>query len=377
VTDRRGWRYIAQRLDGINSEEFIDMDLPLSDVNIEQVLTGVNSLTGTISPEVARLKTPDGRPLLEEWGCAIYAEKDGHIYGGGILERSAPNGPDLQLECIGFAGYPKEQPYLDSKFFIEEDPLNIFRHIWTYLQGQPGQNLFLNVDSILSGLKIGTELQQVEFDTVSGPVSFESGPYKLAYYQTHDLLDNLTDLASDTPFDWREHHYWSGETIAHRLELGYPTLGSRRTDLRFVIGENIFESPQVTLEGDEYASDVLLLGAGEGPTMIRGAAHRPTDRLRRTAVVSDPNIRSLTAAQKGAEREVAARVDTDQITDFVAIHHPNAPTGAVQVGDEIRLEGKTGWVDVDMWVRVLSTSISPDESDNMTLSVVPSSRIAA
>jgi hypothetical protein len=61
----------------------------------------------------------------------------------------------------------------------------------------------------------------------------------------------------------------------------------------------------------------------------------------------------------------------------VAIHHPNAPTGAVQVGDEIRLEGKTGWVDVDMWVRVLSTSISPDESDNMTLSVVPSSRIAA
>jgi hypothetical protein len=94
-------------------------------------------------------------------------------------------------------------------------------------------------------------------------------------------------------------------------------------------------------------------------------------------VVSDPNIRSLTAAQKGAEREVAARVDTDQITDFVAIHHPNAPTGAVQVGDEIRLEGKTGWVDVDMWVRVLSTSISPDESDNMTLSVVPSSRIAA
>lgn len=375
---RPEWRFFAMRMDGTGgSGEIIHPDLPLADVEIEDMLSGHNSLTGTISPEFASLIADDGRPLLDEYGTAIWAEESGNIHGGGILVDSGFSGPQWSLTCTGLTGYLEDLPYAGATFFVEEDPLNIFRHIWTHTQAQPGSNVGLEVDPLLTGLKIGRELEQVEFDTQSGPVSFEAGPYKLAWYQTHNLADNADGLASDTPFDWHEEHYWVGDVLHHRLRLGYPVLGRRRADLRFVIGENVHVIPDVDRDGSEYADEVWVLGAGEGSAMKRGVARANINKLRRVAVVADPSLRSQTGVNAAAQREVKYRNTLDTISSVIVRDHPHADIGSVQVGDEVLVEGPTGWIDVNTWYRVISRTIKPFSPDRMELSLLRSDRIAA
>lgn len=375
---RPEWRFFAQRMtgDGLGGE-IIHPDLPLADVEIEDMLTGHNGLTGTISPEFASLIADDGRPLLDEYGTAIWAEESGNIHGGGILTSSDFSGPQWGITCTGLTGYLEDLPYASSTFFVETDPLDILRHIWTHVQSQPGSNLGLEVDPLLTGLKVGTVLEQVEFDTQSGPVSFESGPYKLAWYQTHNLADNADGLASDTPFDWHEEHYWVGDVLHHRLRLGYPNIGRRRADLRFVIGENVHVIPDVNRDGAEYADEVWVLGAGEGSAMKRGVARANINKLRRVAVVADPSLRSQTSVNAAAQREVKYRNTIDTIASVVVRDHPHADIGSVQVGDEVLVEGPTGWIDVNTWYRVVSRTIRPFSPDRMELALLRSDRIAA
>lgn len=180
-------------------------------------------------------------------------------------------------------------------------------------------------------------------------------------------------LAEFTPFDFRTEHAWVGDgDISHRLRLGYPSLGRRRPDLRLVIGENVAEVPDVDIDGEDYASEVLMLGAGEGRDMIRATASATTHRLRRAATETDKSLRGTGAARAAAEREVAARTGRRTVHDLALIaSHPNAPLGSFELGDELRLIGSAGWAgEVDLWVRVVEQTISPESSDVMSLRVI-------
>jgi hypothetical protein len=370
-----GWRYLAQRLDGTgDGGELLDVELPLLDVAFTDVLSGPTQLSATIDPAFTRLRDANG-PILTEWGTAIFAEEDGNIIGGGILDTSNFAGPKWSLDCVGYCGYPYDMPYTDSWFGVEIDPLEVVREIWSHLQDQDGGNLGLQVDSTtLTGKKIGTELQQGEFDTVNGPLSFESGPIKLNWWQTHDLGGEIDTLAKATPFDYHERHQWEGDTIKHYLDFFVPRAG-RRLDLRFVIGENVHVIPTVTRTGSDYASEILALGAGEGRTMKMAQAKRNTGRLRRVAIAENKAARSLRAIQAVADTNIAWRSNLDTISELVLVDHPNAPMGSVKPGDELLLEGKLDWVDISTWVRVLSTTVRPASGNAMTLTVAMTDRV--
>lgn len=370
-----GWRYLAQRLTGDgDGGELLDVDLPLNDVSFTDVLSGPSSLTGTIDPAFAKLIASDGRPLLDEWGTAIFAEEDGNIIGGGILQTSGFEASKWTLDCMGYAGYLYDMPYLGDWFGVEIDPLDVVREMWSHAQSQPHGNLGLIVSSLDTGLKIGTTLEQVEFDTESGPVSFESGPKKLNWWETHDLGGEMDTLAKETPFEYHERHQWLGDTIKHYLDFAYPRMG-RRLDLRFVVGENIHVVPKVDRNGDDYASEILGLGAGNGRTMQMAQLSRETGRLRRVAVVEDKGAKSKKAIATVAATEMAWRKNLEVVSELVLVDHSNAPMGSVKPGDEIYLEGKLDWMELGVWLRVISTTLAPASGNMMTLSVTPADRI--
>lgn len=372
-----GWRYLAERLTGDGTMgEMIHLDLPLEDVEITEALSAPDAISGNISPVFASLRDSTGRPLLQPWKTAIYAEADGVIRAGGILVGAPNTGHQLRLDCMGFGGYPSEMPYADAYIGVEVDPLDVYRQIWNHLQSQPGGNLGMRIPGLKTGLKIGTELEQVEFDTESGPVSFEAGPVQYAWHRTHDLGAEIDTLAEDTPFDWREKHAWVGDEIWHFMDLGYPRLGSRRDDLRFVIGENIMEPPEI--DGGEYADEVLVLGAGEGATMRRGTARRRNGGLRRVAVVTDSTRTTPASAQSLAEAEVARRSGDGTIAEFTMRDTPNAPVGALDPGDEILVEGHAiGWRDLEVWCRVTGKTTRPANAGEASISVIRSDRISS
>lgn len=373
----KGWRYIAQRLDGEGGGEFIDWDVPLKDVQLDDLVSGHNGLSATITPAVRRLIGPDGLPLLNtEWDTAIWAEKDGEIRGGGIITDIDFDGPELSLEAVDVSGYAIEMPYTDGWFGTEIDPLDVVRHIWQHIQNKPGGDIGLELSDLKTPVKIGVRMTQGEFDPGAGNnpgnvTYYDSSTYKLAWYQDHDLSDNIDKLAADTPFDYHVRHYWDGEVIRHFMDFGYPTLGKKRTGLRFVFGENIHVLPSIERTGTTYATETLALGAGEGRKMVRGSAFRPRGTgLRRVAVVTDSSLRTQKAVNRLAASELKWRTGLDDISEIVVEDTPHAPLGAVQVGDVIKLEGRASdWKAVEFEVRVIQISIRPDEGNRAVYTV--------
>lgn len=365
-----GWRYFAQRLDGSGAGAIFDTDLPLSGVQITKSLSGPDRISGNIAPEFASLKGADGSPVLKSWGTAIYAELDGVIKAGGIYIGPSSQDSTLTVDCMGFVGYPKGMPYTDSIAFTETDPLDVVRHIWENLQAKPYGNLGMQVSNEHSDRRIGTILEQGEFDTQSGPLKFEAGPLQLAWYKTPDLGAQIDDLAKKTPFDYIERHVWNGLEIDHFMDLHYPRLGVRRRDLRFVVGENVVSIPGVQEDGDSYANQVLLLGAGEGRDMLRGDVQNPDGRLRRVKVVTDKTARNVFDAWSRANQALRRSQGIHTITEIVVRNSPGAPVGSWEVGDEIEIEVPYGWFQGKLWVRIVGYTISPESSDAATLSVL-------
>jgi len=373
-----GWRYIAERLNGDGTSSILDTTLPLSGVSFTNVLSGPNALQGKIAPEYLGLQNPDGSPIFKKWSTAIWAESGGEIRGGGILTDIDIDGPTLSLTCTGFAGYPAGMPYTDSWFGVEIEVLDVARHIWDHLQGKPGGNLGLRIDrTTMTGKKIGKELEQVEFDTQEGPVSFEAGPVKLAWWQTDDLGREIDNLAKEQTFDYRERHGWEGDTIAHYLDFGYPSIGRRRHDLRFVVGENVVVPPPRKSAGEGFANEVLVLGAGEGRTMIRGGDARVDGALRRVAVVTDKQRRSVTSANALATEQLRMRLGVDAIEEIGVQDSDNARLGSWTEGDEILVQSRDEWGAYDTWVRVLSTTYSPEAPTIASLAVARTDMISA
>ena len=205
---------------------------------------------------------------------------------------------------------------------------------------------------------------------------YQHDAYKLNWYDTLDLGAEVANLAGDTPFDWHLTHKWVDNEIRHHIRVGYPTLGRRRPELRFVVGENIHTPPEVERDGSEYANEVWVFGAGEGSLQVMGRAFRRDDgRVRKIATVSDPSITTEAAAITRAQQELAKRFNLENISEVILVDHPHARAGEVDLGDEILIEGDIGWIDLSTWCRVIGRTISPDDGDAQVLKVIRSDRI--
>jgi hypothetical protein len=354
------WRYIAQ---AIPSGEFLEWELPLDDVEITRVLSGPGRLTATIPAALPRLAD-----VLRPFGTAIWAEASGTIRGGGILTPWSVEDQRLQLDCMGIAGIPAGQPWTaNQKTYVQRDPLDVVRDIWAHLQAQPDGNMGVVVDSTKSLARVGNPATKV-----NGKVT-PAEPLSLDWWSTHDLGRVIDDLAEQAPFDYLEHTAWSGERLAHRIRLGYPTIGQRKTGPtapRFALGENVVLVPQLSAEDDDYASDILSLGAGEGRAMKRGpVVRRPGRGLRRVAVVIDKN--ATTSEQLGslARQRLGVLDGQPRLHTLTVVDHPHARIGTFAEGDEIYVSGASGWTVLDRWVRIVEYAIRPDQGDRVTITV--------
>lgn len=365
------WTFHVFRMNGDGSETRIASDVILNNVSLSYSLSSPNVLTAELTPEIPSLLDSTGKHIFVPWSSAVYAEKDGVIRFGGIVTSVEPEDEVLRLTVEGFSAYPYGMPYSDDQSYIQADPVQIVKDIWSHLQAKAGGNLGLTVIGDATPVRVGTAETTTEFTTGAGEdVSFESGPYRLNWWSTHDLGKEIDDLAEATPFDYTESHAWNGEDIDHTLTLHYPSRTVRRDNLRFAIGENVIAIPRIEADGDDYASEVRVLGAGEGRDMRHGEATGTTGRLRRIKTITDKSVSSNTRAVKVANGELSKRLDPfGTISDLRVYNHPNAPLFSFEPGDRIRVVGDTGWGGViDIWVVIISVNVSTDD-DTATLSV--------
>lgn len=363
------WKFFATRLNGDGTETRVASEIPLIEPVITDDLSAPGGLTGRLEPVAHRMTDSNGEPVFIPWHTAIYGVNQGQIRCGAILDKARRRGSQMNLDFVGFSGYLMGQAYSGERSRVEVDPMDEARHIFDHVQSKRNRNIGLQLGDTKSPRRIGKPAEKVSFGSSSGDVEFESGPYKLNWWDTQDLNREFHRLAMETPFDYRVEHYWDGEDVKHRMVFGYPRLG-RRLDYRFVEGENITMAPGVDSESTEYADHVIVLGAGSGRTMKRGEAVRTTSRLGRSVVITDKSLKSEASCNRRAADELRARAGSEDIRQVEVRNHRNAPLGGFREGDDILLSTRSGWAgSLDVWCRILTVRTRV-QTDTATLTLV-------
>lgn len=351
-------RIIAQR---IRTGEIVDRDVQIKQPAVTRELSGPGGITGRLEPELRQAIALDGRPILDEWSTALYYEDGGQIRGGGIVQTLEWQGPAMTVNAPGFCSYAAGQPimknYTPTAF---EDPVKVFKKLWTYLQSQPRSNIGLHVNGPDTYLRLGDG----------------AGPYNIKAWEYRDVGQELENIATVSPFDYVESHVWTDSSktkVGHELKVGFPRIGRLREDLRLVQGENVVRISTVGLDGDRFANVTYVLGEGEGKAMIVGTAATGDDgRLRRAAVVARK------AATKGlatvyARDELRGRALAYDISEVVIKKHPNAPFGSINPGDDILTDIDVPHLGhIRMNLRVLSITEGGEKPDEAILKTMRS-----
>jgi hypothetical protein len=355
--------------------EILHNELPVDDLEITETLSGPQQISGQFPTEIADLRDLG----LEPWGVWIHVEVEGVIRASGILQPSTiDENETLSFDAVGVSGYPKGIPYVgdftlsgtdpvsgESGIGVGLDPADIVRDIWAHLQSYPDGDLGVTVVGD-TPIRFGTPARDVAFEDEEGQdVSFVAGPYSaLDWWEFKDCGSEIDSLAGETPFDWIERQQWNADKTAvdHWIEIGYPRLGRRLDEVRFAEDENIIAAVGPEEVDDRYASEVHVLGKGEGSAKVRGYAGRPVgNRLRRVAPVDDKTIENTTKANAVAREELESRQSLVDIPEVqAAARHPNATLGAYAVGDEVLVEADVPWIGpLRVWQRVLSITYAP------------------
>lgn len=345
-------RYHVQR---ITTRKWLTRDLELHEGVTTRALSSPGGIAGVIAPEMREYEAADGLLLLEPWASVVYAEESGTIRGAGIVTDQSFDGPENSLDLPGFTYYPQQLLYSDS--WPQEgrdpewpgtqiDPTDAMRHLWQHVQSFPDGDLGMVVDATTTDVRIGDN----------------ADPYRLRWWENVDVGAEIDSLASETPFDYDEVHRWTDNKgdVTHRLRIGYPRLGRRRTDLRFVEGENVTNVVPIEHLADKFANEIIGIGEGEGSRMAYHRVRRRDGRLRRTRSVTDK-----TASQRRIERisetELRRGETIEDIGSLEINDHPNARIAEIQPGDDILADVLSPHLGrVRIWVRVLAIA----EADN-------------
>lgn len=377
------WRFYAMRaLTGA----WLDRDLELYDVQLTWALSGPGAMTAKVDPILAREVAPDGLLILREWSTAVFAELDGQIRWGGLLHSSAPeDGGARSLEFIGYSGYPKGRIYGGNYRQWEADPFDVIRTLWAYVQSTPNSNISMTVPSTKSSYRLGDAAkgskpiradyatQNLYNSALVEWTNYAGQAYELAWWNTTDCGDEIDSVTAESSSEWYETHKWATnerQSVIHSLKLADGPIGARRSDLRFVEGENLAVPPRPKRDGDIYANQVTALGAGEERFMLRKeAGGNYPGILRRDKVVSGKDIYSENRLFILAKDEFARSSSMLVFDSMEIFDHPNASIGSFGLGDEIRVQTHSGFESIDAWVKITEYSQTADESDIVSISV--------
>lgn len=348
------YRYLTQHA---LTTEVLATDLPLSQVEFGPELNGSGSLTAVVEPRLAHL----AREQLDPGTTLVFAERDDSLLWGGIVWRADPEGQQLRIEASGFGSYPHRRHDLHGNLagrgpYVRADPCKVIRDVWAYCQEQPDGDLRVLLDSTTAKATVGTPAE----------------PYAIDWWEAPTLGSVIEDMtAVESGPEWTESVAWaSNGKPAPRIRIGWPRLGTRRTDLAFTSGINIASAVPVEYDADNYAQVVIGLGAGEGRNRRRAVDAVRDGRLRLEHVLEIPGEKGNDRLAARARTERTARQVIGEVAEVVLRDHPAARIGSFQIGDEVRLRLHDQWNEFDGWARIVGWQIKPPSGEQQEQMVV-------
>lgn len=315
--------------------------------------------------------------VFKPWGhwCHVEAEMPSgtrKIIASGLYKPSEvdPEKGMLHAAFEGFSGYVTKIPWLQNWNPIAVDPFEIFDHAWKHVQSYSNGNLGVvpysldedGVSKVIPPVSNTQLLPGVSLQVAQGAdFILEFFAIFIRAIDFTDVGDYLNKLARDIPFDYFEESEWNEDRTAINkyIQLAYPRGGVLQSNLAFRMGENFLRGKTRIESEIEYASDVIIRGWFPGKVYSSTISNDMPTQYRRTILEEDVNINSVERSAAWAHRQLTRR----QFPNFwesinINIHHPNAPFGTWDVGDNIRVQGQMPWVgEVDQIHKIIAYTI--------------------
>lgn len=347
ITDRP--RYIVEQ---VNTGIIMNRDLEVLEPNFGGQLSGPGLLRFQLSPQA--------NPLYN-WGknrqwVHVEMEFDGvrRIVLSTIVKSAVPNAEGkLDVECNGFAAYPKGKPWLEDYNDIAVDPFFIVAKVWAHVQSFSNAQLGVEVYPQSSGTQM---LPGFGFDGTT--LVFDFFAIFIRAVDLADCGDQINGLARDIPFDYFEESGWNEDKteIWKKIHLAYPKGGFKQDHLAFVMGENVMSAELADEKDIEPATDIIVRGWQPGKVYSSRLSNAGNDQLRETIMEEDAKINSSERAAAWAKKKLQRRnVPKHWKKILIDPNHPNAMWGTFKEGDTIFVRGEHPWYgDIGLWHRITS-----------------------
>lgn len=326
-------------------------ELPLREVQIEDVLSGTSSLTGTLDlydPMAARV-------YCAPWLREVTAVRDGVIamHGPVVARRPKLQDRSVQLTVSSPHAYMYKR-FTEGARNYKRDQFSIVRSLIADATAKTGGSLYryavTAADSgVVKALTVGgTERQRVS-----------------------DLIESLAQDAV-SGFDFRWDYTWSDPVqhlVQRTLTLGYPTLGRDLSLSRVVQATMDLVDVEDSEDGMVVANRVHVLGAGTGTKRLRSVMNSGSSL--------NAGYPLLEEAFDQSDVKERARLDgiathlrnslTPGVRNFTTTHSisPELPYGAVDLGDKVGLTINSGVEQVSTTRRVVTIRTTP-QSDQVS-----------
>lgn len=383
------WRFYAQRP---GSGLWLDTDVSLDKVALDWALSG--PMSGEAYIPVGMASNPfaeDGKLTWGRMNTVLLGEEDGNLAWGGICTAADPDEKGLKLEFTGSTGWLAGVPFNEAYRVWETNVFEVARKLIRHSQGYP-RHLPINPSDNQSAFTVG-DPQPPNFPKQPPRRKGESKSdytssdrynkwqdevdqwtkkygdrerFEVVWWEAPSCGDELASLAKEAGFDYRERMRWANKTNLVPewiVDLG-DDIRNRRTDIKFVDGENL-AAPLDTKDADDiYANHVVGLGAGEGRDMVRVDAGVNDGRLFQATWVQYKSVRKSKRLRSLVQADLRRFSNTDPEVDNVMVWDvPGfAPTSSLRCGDEIEVISASQNPPIQTWRRISDITRDPTSS---------------
>lgn len=358
ITDRIKFTIIQ-----VNSNEILTDDLLYTDAQVMVNLSAPSRCTIKV-PQPEQFRSAAGIDW-KTWGQWIIPEigigNQRKFLGAQLVNRIDidPQSGELNIEGLGFMGYPKGIPWLENFNPIAVDPAEVIQRIWSHLQNFTNSNLGVEVLPASTGTQM---LPGYAFD--GNALVFDFFALFVREVDFQDCGDFISSLARDIPLDMLEEVTWPATGLQKILRLGYPQLGLKQMAISFIQGENVISSEKTDELEIEPVTDIIIRGWRPGHVYTSQLTNSDNTRVRRVIMEEDANINSTERAAAWAKRKLTRRNIPPSFKKIIVDpNHPNAPIDNWWLADSVYVSAQNyPWFgEISEWHRITSITFKAKE----------------
>lgn len=381
-----GIRYYVRRP---VSKLWLDTDAQLAEVNLEWFLSAPNSATALVPAGIGNPMAEDGKPVWSKFRTELFVEEDGVLTWGGVCTSAAPTAKGTKVEIIGPTGWLQKVPFTLERRYWQTNVADIMKYMVFHSTTKPN-HLAIHVDFPRSQFFVGDPAPPPRPPAPARPKGWTMQQYyawdrykrwkanddiwvtRYKGYKQYELLwwespycgEEIDALAKQFAIDYREGVSWQGK-MNPRYEMTIrDRIVRRRTDIRFEDGVNLAEPLSPSDDEEEFASEVIGLGAGEGRSMVQTSVGRHDDRLYQGVYVNYKAIRNVTQLRQMLYPDFARMNQDDMQVDQVAVWDTPgfASVKSLLPGDEVQVLSKYTSPRVATWRKIVGISRDPEKA---------------